>query len=76
MLGSTMGTVKMMNGEWKYWGVCGVMRVSKADWGCRGWIVEVYKRFAGSTSWGPHHLAIHRLEHLDNSCRGARECVA
>ena len=43
MLGSTVGTVKMVNGEWKYWRVCGVVGVSKADWGCGRWIVEVYK---------------------------------
>ena len=43
MLGSTVGTIKMVNWEWKYWGVCGVVGVSKADWGCGRWIVEVYK---------------------------------
>ena len=43
MLGSTVGTVKMVNREWKYWRVCGVVGVSKVDWGCGRWIVEVYK---------------------------------
>ena len=76
MLGLAMGTIKVVNGEWEYWGVSSVVGVSKADWSCGGWFVEVYKRFAGSTSWGPHHLAILRLERLDNSCHGARGCVA
>jgi hypothetical protein len=38
-----VGTVEMVNGEWEYWRVCGVVGVSKADWGCGRWIVEVYK---------------------------------
>ena len=66
-----MGTVEMVSGRWKYRGVCSVVGVSKADWGCGRWIVEVYKRFAGSAGWGPHYLVILRLERLDNSCRGA-----
>ena len=76
ILRSIMGTVKMMNGEREYWRVCSVVGVSKADWGCGRRIVEVYKRFAGSASWGPHYLAILCLEFLDNSRHGARACVA
>ena len=40
---STVGTVKMVNGEWKQLRVCGVVGVSKTDWGFRWQIVEVYK---------------------------------
>ena len=43
MIGSTVKTIGMVDWEWKYWGVGGVVRGSKADWGCGGWIVEVYK---------------------------------
>ena len=43
ILGSAVGTVKMMSGEWKQLRVCGVMGVSKADWGFGRWVVEVYK---------------------------------
>ena len=44
ILGSTMRTVTVVNKKWKYLGVCCVVGVSKADWGCGRWIVEVYKR--------------------------------
>ena len=43
ILGSAMGTVEVMSWEWKYRRVCCVVGVSKADWGCGRWIVEVYK---------------------------------
>ena len=43
ILGSTVRTIKVMDREWKYWGVCRVVRVSKANWGCGRWVVEVYK---------------------------------
>ena len=43
ILGSAMGTVKVMHGEWKQLRVCGVVGVFRADWGFGGWIVEVYK---------------------------------
>ena len=52
ILGSAVRTVKMVSWKWEYWGVCGVVRVSKADWGCGRWIVEVYKRFPGHVHWG------------------------
>ena len=52
ILGSAVRTVKMMSGEWEYWGVCSVVRVFKADWGCGRWIVEVYKRFPSRIHWG------------------------
>ena len=42
MTGLTVGTMKMVNWEWKYWRVGGVVGVSKVDWGCGRWIVEVY----------------------------------
>ena len=52
ILGSAVRTVKMMSWEREYWGVCGVVGVSKANWGCGRWIVEVYKRFPGCVHWG------------------------
>ena len=52
ILGSTMRTVKMVSREWEYRGICGVVGVFKADWGCGRWIVEVYKRFPGRVHWG------------------------
>ena len=76
ILGSTVGTVEMVNWEWKQRGVCGVMRVSKVDWDCRGWIVEVYKRFPGRIHWGSYRHVVFCLGRLDNSCLGAWECVA
>ena len=36
-------TVEMMDGEWEQLRVCGVVRISRADWGFGRWIVEVYK---------------------------------
>ena len=50
---STVRTMEVMSWERKQWGVCGVVRVSKADWGCGRWVVEVYKRFPGRIHWGP-----------------------
>ena len=73
---STVGTVTMMDGEREQWRVCSVVGVFKADWGCGGWIVEVYKRLAKRISRGHCHFVTLRLEHLDNNCRGAWECVA
>jgi hypothetical protein len=43
ILGSAVGTMKVMSGEWKQLRVCGVVGVSKADWGFGRWVVEVYK---------------------------------
>ena len=43
ILRSTMGTMKVMSGEWEQLRVCGVVRISRADWGFGRWIVEVYK---------------------------------
>ena len=51
-----MGTVEVMSGEWKQGRVCCVVGVSKADWGCGWWIVEVYK-------WFPEH--VHRGSLID-----------
>ena len=39
----TVRTVGMVDWEWKDWGISGVVRGSKMNWGGRGWIVEVYK---------------------------------
>ena len=52
ILGSAVGTVKMVDWKWECWGVCGVVGVSKADWGCKRRIVEVYKQFLGRIHWG------------------------
>ena len=52
IVGSAVRTVKMVNREREYRGVSGVVRVSKADWGCGRWIVEVYKRFPERVHWG------------------------
>ena len=49
---SAVRTVMMMCWEWKYRGLCGVVRVSKADWGSERRIVEVYKQFPGRVHWG------------------------
>ena len=43
ILGSAVRTVKVVSWEREYSGVCSVVRVSKVDWGCGRWIVEVYK---------------------------------
>ena len=43
MMRTAMRTVTVMNREWEYCGVCSIVGVSKADWGCGRWIVEVYK---------------------------------
>ena len=52
ILGSAVRTTEMMEWKWEYWGVCCVVGVSKADWGCGRWIVEVYKWFPGHICWG------------------------
>ena len=76
MMRLTVGTKETVSWEQEYWRVCGVVGVSKADWGCGGWIVEVYKWFAEGVCWGHYRFVTFRLERLDNSCRGAQECVA
>jgi hypothetical protein len=76
ILGLAVRTVKMVSWKWEYRRVCSIVGVSKADWGCGGWIVEVYKWFAKCISWGHRYLATLHLERLDNNCRGAWECVA
>ena len=52
MMRTAMRTVTVMNREWEYCGVCSIVGVSKADWGCGRWIVEVYKRFPRCIHWG------------------------
>ena len=49
---SAVRAVMMMCWEWKCRRLCGIVRVSETDWGGRGWIVEVYKRFPRRVHWG------------------------
>ena len=68
MTGSAVGTVGMVDWEWKYWRVGSIVGGSKADWGCEGGIVEVYKWSTMCIRRGHCHFGLLRLEHLDNSC--------
>ena len=72
ILGSAVGTMKMMSGEWKQLRVCGVVGVFKADWGFGRWVVEVYKWFPGYSHEGnSYRRAVFCRWRLDNSCLGA-----
>ena len=52
ILGSTVRTMKLVSWKREYRGFCGIVGVSKADWVCGRWVVEVYKRFPGRVHWG------------------------
>ena len=43
ILGTAVRTVEMVSREWEYRGFCGVVGVSKADWGSGRRVIEVYK---------------------------------
>ena len=67
--------MEMMRREWEEVRVCCVVGVFDVDWSRRRRIVEVYKGFLGRVHWGPYRCAVFLLKRLDNSCRGAWECV-
>ena len=43
ILGSAVRTMEMVDGEWKQLRVCGIVGVSRTDWGLGRRMVEVYK---------------------------------
>ena len=73
---STVRTMEMMCWEWEDEGICCVVGVVNADWGCGWWIVEVYKGFSRRAHWGLYRCVVFLLERLDNNCQGAWECLA